>query len=395
MTAPATVYGGGPTYGDGTYGMLAPGRHSVVSAGVRWDPAAMADADVLPAVRIAISRGRGSERLSIEQGRCVVEISDPDRIYDPSNGASPIAANLKVMRPLTVEMAVDSGGTATAIFTGVVSRITHDPAVGAKRTVIEAVDGFERLATVYPVIAATGATLTGTVIGLVHDAAGITNRDLNGGDPMPTTSADGSSTGLAIIQDIVAVDRGTVFVKASGTHAYRDRSYYHAIRTAVATITAAIAEAFLPARDVLNVLNQQTVTATPGGTPQTAINTTSQASYGVRQGGGISSPYLLGNAQAASLASYLVTTRGEPEAATKALALPGMTVAQLEQMRDRDVADLVTLSGIGGGGDAWIEGIEHEITRAQHKTTWSVSPKSYTAFTIGVSTIQGAHTIAY
>jgi hypothetical protein len=361
-----------------------------------WNPGGSTAYDVLNALSIDITRGRQGESLSAEMGRCRVAVYDPTGIYNPNNASSPLGANLKLWRGLRVEC-TPSGGSLTPMFTGFVSRIWHDSRVGVKQTIIEAVDGFRLLDLNRPVIASTGAVLSGAAVGLVLDEAGVAGglQDLDDGDVLPDFSADGSATGLSVVDDMLAVDRGWYFVTAGGNHAYRSRSSLYGRRTAVATFTTAIGDVAIPALDELNIVNKQTATKTPGGTPQTYSDATSITDYAERQPDDIESAYLLNDNQANSLATWVVLTRKSPDLATRTMFVPGMTLAQVQQQVAREISDPVTLSGLGPATSARVAGLSHRITREVHTTGYTLSLRTSTGFTIGVSVIEGSDVIVY
>lgn len=363
---------------------------------IEWNPGGGTPYDHPKVLRCQIRRGRRGEPLAIEQGRCTLTCYDPDGVMNPANPASPLVGNLKVMRRVHVAVAPD-GVPLTRIFSGFVSRIWHDGRVGVKQTLIEAVDAFELMNVYLPTYSATGPILSGTLIGNLLTAIGITNpadRLLDTGSTLADASADGTKTNLTIVQEVLAVDKGVYFVTATGAHAYADRTSLYGRRDADATFTPALVEVLTPSIDVLNVVNRQVVQRT-GGSAQTATDATSIGDYGTRNGSRIESTYIVDDTQAASLASFVVQTRKDPDIPARTLRVPGMSVAQLQQQATRDVGDVVTLSGLGTEPEARIEGIAHDITDRTHVTDYEVTTRSFVGFIIGVSTIEGPDLIAY
>jgi Concanavalin A-like lectin/glucanases superfamily len=363
---------------------------------ITWNPGGSTAYDHPRVLSCTITRGRQSEQLTVNQGRCVLVCFDPDGVMNPANAASPLGANLKLMRQVQVTLKAPAVATVP-LFTGFVARLVHDARVGAGLTTIEAVDGFELPSLSRPTIAATGATTVGTALGLVLTDAGVPggSQSLDAGDLLPDFSADATISGLQVIDDVLLVDRGSYVVQATGTHAYRDRSSLFGQRTPVATWTAVLGDVVLPGVDVLNIANKQQVKKLPSGVVQTASDATSIATYRTRQPEMIQSVYLRDDTQAASLASHVVQTRKAPDIPTRVLRMPGMTGDQLRQQAAREIGDVVTLSGLGTLPEGRIEGVQHRIARGTHVTEYTLTARSFVGFTIGRSTIEGPDPIAY
>lgn len=355
---------------------------------------------------VEIDRGRSSDLQAVDAGRARVVVHDPDGIYNPANPTSPIASRVRPMRRLTVEaehglvarnriprMLGSRRGRQT-VFKGWVTRIEHDPSLGVKQTTMDAADDFEILSAHNPIIAEMGATTIGAAIRAVLVDCGLTDQDawrIDQGIAITGFSADGGTSGVALIQSLVDVDRGVFYVAGDGAVVYRSRTTLLGRQASQATVPAAFVGAVRPVVDVRNVVNRQVVTRT-GGTAQVAEDTTSQTFYRQRTGSPVESALFVADSQALDLARWIVFANKDPNVSARSIDLPGLTSTVLNLQIGRDVGDVVTLDAPGSGGTrvtGRIEGVAHRIEHDQWRTTWTVVPTRFSAFTIGESTIGG------
>src|SRR3990167_7817348 len=357
-------------------------------------------------IDVQISRGRNSSLGAMQQGTCRLRLVDEDGTYNPENPSSPLVNRLVPMRPVHVgvyaegaEFGVDSFGETYFgagdfdLFHGYIKRIEHDPWCSVQETIIEAGDLFEWLGTIKPVIASTGTTNVGTVIGLILDAAEFTEtpmRDLDTGMSIPDFSADGSQDALALIEALLTVDLGTLFLNGNGVATYRDRAARFG-RTAVQyAMTGSHLAALRPATDAQGLVNRQSVTRT-GGVAQEYTDETSRRQYGYRDGSAIDSAYLKKDAEALSLATFLVLLQKDPRVPTRQATLENISdIVQAAQL----AAELGTRVSVaetdhGTSVDGTLEGLSHTIAEAGtiFQTQWAVSRRRLDAFTIGSSQI--------
>lgn len=310
-----------------------------------------------------------------------------------------LARKLLPMRPVRVRST--HLGTTYGRFYGFVASIEHDPHPNVQETVIECVDFFEWLATQYPVIAATGATTVGTAIGLILDAVEWTDaamRSLDTGSSIPDFEADGTRTAIEVLRDLLAVDLGAVAVDGDGVVHYRDRTSRYGAGSVADTFTGSLLGAARPSTSKDRIRNRATVTRT-GGTAQTSTDETSRKRYGYRDHPPITSDYLNSDTEAASLAAFLVLLQKDPRPPTRGALLGDQDDTVITKQLARELNDRVALSETGGGTDTEgiIERIEWDIGDAGHhlRTRYLVAKRLFDVFTIGSSTIGGAHVIGY
>lgn len=346
---------------------------------------------------IRIRRGRLDELSSVNAGECSLTLKDASGKYNPNNASSPLAGNLKPLRPLRVRATL--AGTTYDLFYGFIRSIESDPARDRQEARINAVDLFVWLDAARPVIAATGATTTGAAIGLLLDAIGWTvpsMRALATGDSIPTFSADGSKSALAIIRDLLVAERGIFFINGAGVAVYRERA---ARAKAVSASTIAnTMRAFAPGVDLDALRNRARVTRTAGA-QQTAVDEDSRYDYGYRDYEAITTAYLQTDAQALSLAQWLVAQRKEPRSPTRFLALNNGASTPYTALLARELGDRVTVTEAlsNTNADFHVEQIEHEIGASGkvHRANWSLTKRGAESWTIGVSTFGGTDVLAY
>jgi len=348
--------------------------------------------------RLRISRGRPSDLGGMEQGQCTLLLADSHGTYNPSNPSSPLAGTLVPMRPVRVRathLGVDYG-----LFRGFITRIEHDPARNVQETTIQAADLFEWLNVSRPTITSIGATTVGAAIGRVLDALGWTDpalRDLDTGHSIPDFSAAGTSTALELIAALLTVDLGDFFINGDGIAVYRDTDHRYSSALSV-DLPATLVSGARPSTEVARVRNGWTVTRT-GGTPQTALDTTSRTDYGPRDGSPITSPYLASDIQAGALANFLLVLNKDPQSPIQAMKLWNRDDTAIGHQLAREIGDRVTFSESAGGTvtDGSIEHLDHEVSDGGklHLTTYQLRKRELDGFTLDISTLDGTDVLVY
>jgi hypothetical protein len=235
---------------------------------------------------------------------------------------------------------------------------------------------------------ATASTTSGARIGQMLDAIdfndptlrrggiqtdGTRNSSLDTGDTITVSSADGSKSALELIEELLEAERGVFYIAGDGSATYEERdSRAHRTSSSVTITDAAIRSN--PGFQLDKLINRQTVSRTDPATgnatgePQTASNAISIALYGVSSGPAISSQYLTSDAQAISLASYIVNLRSDFETPV-VVELDGGDATALTQQLVRELQDRVTVNDTvaGTSGDYIVEAIEHEISEGGNR----------------------------
>ena len=342
-----------------------------------------------------VNRGRDDRLAGTPMGECTLRLVDLDGRFNPRNESSPLSGQLLPMRPLRVR--ATHSGVTYGVFRGFIRTIEHDPV--EKVTTIQAGDLFLWLSRVFPTIASTETT-TGGAIGLLLDAVGFTevalrSVDVSAGDPV-TFSADGSSSALALIEELLLVERGLFFADGDGVATYLTRYDLQGNTTSVATISAPLTA--VPSVEVERIRNRASVSV-EGGPVQVASDPDSAATYGWSDVQPITSVYLVDDAQAASLASYLVTLYRDATGNVRSLRLVNGDNFSTTQMLARRLQDRVTvLDPVVGSTDHVIEGVALELDGVElfWEATLSERGAPGTEFFIfGSGTLGGGDVLGY
>lgn len=237
---------------------------------------------------ISTQRGRNAQADQFQTGSCSLRIVDQNGDFNPQNPNSPYANLLTPMRK--VQITATYGSVTYPVFMGyIVSYSTTTPRdVGdVVYTTIEAVDAFRlaQNAQIATVAGATAGDLSGTRITQLLDTISWPNsmRSISAG--LTTVQADPATqrTGLAAMQTIETSEYGALYVDASGSFIFLDRSITASSVTGTPVLfndngtNISYSNAVWILNDVL-VYNQANVTRT-GGTVQTAIDQPSIDKY--------------------------------------------------------------------------------------------------------------------
>jgi hypothetical protein len=237
---------------------------------------------------ITTQRGRNAQADQFQTGSCSLRIVDQTGAFNPQNLSSPYAGLLTPMRK--VQITATYGAITYPIFMGYISSYsttTPQNANDVVYTTIEAVDAF-RLAQNAQIATVTGATagdLSGTRITQLLDTIAWPNsmRDIDAG--LTTMQADPGTqrTALAAMQTVETSEYGALYVDASGSFVFQDRTVTASSVTGTPVLfndngsDISYSNAVWILNDVL-VYNQANVTRT-GGSVQTAIDQPSIDKY--------------------------------------------------------------------------------------------------------------------
>ena len=196
---------------------------------------------------------------------------------------------------------------------------------------------------------------------------------LDVGDTVTVSPADGSKSALAMIQELLVAERGVFYIAGDGSATYEERNSRAHRTTSSATVTNAAISSD-PGFQLDKLINRQTVsrldpaTGNATGRPQTASEEVSIGLFGVSSGSEISTQFLSGDAQAFSLASYIVGLRSDFETPV-VVELDAGDPTSLGQQLVRELQDRVTVNDtvIGTTGDYIIEAVEHEISEGGNR----------------------------
>ena len=237
---------------------------------------------------VSTKRGRSATADEFQTGTLTLRIVDQNGDFNPQNTSSPYYGYLTPMRKVSISATY--GSTTYAMFSGFITSYTTTTPRNANDvvyTTINAVDA-SRLAQNAQISTVTGATagdLSGTRIGQILDMISwpASMRDIDAG--LTTLQADPGTarTALAALQTATNSEYGAIYVDASGSWVFQDRTVTTASVAGTATVfndngtDIGYANAVWRLDDTL-VFNQANITRT-GGTVQNATNAASVAKY--------------------------------------------------------------------------------------------------------------------
>lgn len=237
---------------------------------------------------VNIRRGRSATADEFQTGTMTLRIVDQNGDFNPQNSSSPYYTYLTPMRKVSISATYS--GTTYAMFSGFITSFTTTTPRNANDVVytdITAVDA-SRLAQNAQISTVTGAVagdLSGTRIGQILDMISwpASMRDIDAG--LTTLQADPGTarTALAALQTATNSEYGAVYVDASGSWVFQDRTVTTASVAGTPTVfndngtNIGYSNAVWRLDDTL-VFNQANITRT-GGSVQTATNAASVLKY--------------------------------------------------------------------------------------------------------------------
>jgi hypothetical protein len=349
-------------------------------------------------------RGRNALSDEFQTGNLTLRIVDQNGDFNPENPASPYFELLTPMKK--VQISATYSGVTYPIFSGfITSYVNTQPkdATEVAYTTITAVDA-QRLAQNAQISTVTGATagnLSGTRINQILDEIDwpATMRDVDAG--LTTLQADPGTnrTSLGALQTVALSEYGAIYVDASGSFVFQDRSVTAGSIGATPTLFAddgtgiQYANAVWKLDDTL-IFNKSTVTRA-GGTAQVATNQASIDKYFLH------SYFLDGllmqtDAIALDYAQAYTASRAETSIRCDAVELDLYTAnynAGIIAALDLDFFDPITVITTQPGGSTLnktlqIFGVAFNITPNSWKTTFTTLEPVIDAFILN-NTIYG------
>jgi hypothetical protein len=348
---------------------------------------------------VQTKRGRNALSDQFQTGNLTLRIVDQNGDFNPQNPASPYYTYLSPMRK--VQITATYSGVVYPIFQGfITSYVTTYPkdAEDVAYTTIQAVDAF-RLANNAQISTVTGATagdLTGTRINQILTEIDWPNsmRDVDTG--LTTVQADPGTnrTALQAMTTIENSEYGALYVDASGSFVFQDRSVTVSSIGGTPTLFADDGTGILykDATWILNdvlVFNKATVSRT-GGSPQVATNQASIDKYFLHS-------YFLNDlmmqtdAVALDYALAYVASRAETSIRVDSITLdlytPNYNTGILASL-ELDFFDPITVKTTQPGGSViektlQIFGVSLNITPNSWKTTFTTLEPIIDGFIIG------------
>jgi len=238
---------------------------------------------------IQTKRGRNAYADEFQTGQLTLRIVDQNGDFNPQNLSGPYANLLTPMKK--VQITATYSGVTYPIFSGfITSYVNSQPkdATEVAYTTIQAVDAY-RLAQNAQISTVTGATagdLSGTRINQILNTIAwpATMRDVDAGLTTLQNDPGTNRTSLTALQTVANSEYGAVYVDASGSFVFQDRSVTVSSIGATPTLFAdngtgiKYANAVWKLDDTL-IFNKSTVTRLNSSNPQVATNQASIDKY--------------------------------------------------------------------------------------------------------------------
>lgn len=352
-------------------------------------------------LEFSYERGRTDDYTQVAAGTGSVLVRDPDGRFNEANPASPLFGLIEDrLHPARLSMTL--GGVAYSLFYGFTRRIKFTPTKRGGICSFELVDLFYWLQRDKPVIALTGWTTTGAVIGKILDAVGWVDpagRLLDQGDDILSYEATGEKTALQLIEELLEVERGLFFIDGRGRARFVSRHslLLSASQAAIVNQMRAVS----PGVDFDRVRNYAEVAREGSGVVKTAFDQPSINRVGRSEWSAITSAVLRDENQAQGLADYLVLLAKSARPSLHSLQIDNRTEYLLGQVLGRELGEVVTVSEAETGttGNYRLEHLRVGYTQKTGSITasylCSARPTPTPPFRIGISQIGGADVLVY
>jgi len=355
--------------------------------------------------RIETNRGRTALSDQFQTGTLTLRIVDQNGDFNPQNVSGPYYELLTPMKK--VQISATYSGVTYPIFQGFITNyVTTYPDESGEDlaiTTIQAVDAFRlaQLAQISTVTGATAGNLSGTRVNQILDQIGWPSsmRDVDAG--LTTMQADPGTnrTALQALNTVASSEYGSLYVDATGSFVFQDRSVTAGSIGGTPTVFAdnGTGITYFDASWILNdvlVFNKATITRT-GGTAQVALNQASIDKYFLHS-------YFLDNllmqsdAVALEYAQAYVASRAETSIRVDAIVLdlytPSYNTGIIAAL-DLDFFDPIKVITTQPGGSLLektlqIFGVKMNITPNSWKTTFTTLEPVIDAFILN-DTIYG------
>jgi hypothetical protein len=350
--------------------------------------------------RIETNRGRTALSDQFQTGALTLRIVDQNGDFNPQNVTGPYYNLLTPMKKVQITATFNS--VTYPIFSGFITSFTttypSESAEDVAMTTIQAVDAF-RLAQVAQISTVTGATagdLSGTRVNQILNTISwpASMRDVDAG--LTTLQADPGTnrTALTALTTVATSEYGALYVDASGSFVFQDRTVTVGSIGGTPTVFADNGTGidYFDASWILNdvlIFNKATITRT-GGTAQVASNAASITKYFLHS-------YFLDNllmqtdAVALNYALAYVASRAETSIRCDAITLDLYTPSYntgIVAALNLDFFDPITIITTQPGGSLLektlqIFGVRMNISPNSWKTTFTTLEPVIDGFIIG------------
>jgi len=346
--------------------------------------------DITPVVQnMRISRGRHKPLDVFGPGTMSVSISVPktNRDYDPLNTASVYYNDLTEQPGLAPLRPIRLSRNGEYLFTGVVTTYNQTYSLdGLTSYNIFAADNIYVLSQGSLPSTVTSSQTSSARITAVLSAAAFTGSTSLTASPVATLGAFTIASGTnvnAYINQIQQAEQGRIFCSKTNVLTAQAR-IGNTLGTPTVTFndtkTATPYDVILVEFDQQSVINNVNVTI-EGGVLQNASDASSIATY-FTQTEAITDSLLSTNAQAATLASYLLNPLPEPRFTSVSTTFASLTDAQKTALAPIEIGDIVSATKSFASGSPLavqqnlaVEGIDHVIdVNTGHRMTLWTSP---------------------
>ena len=341
-------------------------------------------------ISLRVTRGRKDFTRSYPAGRCVLTLRNESGLYDPDNTASSLFPGIVVGRRITIKNTVVGGTGAITIFDGVVIDLDLTYTIGGEATLT--VMGADRLSELALRTIDAGTSVSEQTTGSRIDAVlALSEVNYTNDKSIATglsTVAAGTASGnaKAYVDTIVMAEQGYLYVTRSGVLKFEDR-YGPLAGVSKATMSDDGADVGYQKieRQIMtaSLFNRLEGKITSGST-QTANNTGSQTSYGIRVLDLGVIP-LTADSVLNDLLTFLLvqTASAETRITSIEVALDTATVAEAEALMALELSDIVTVQFTPPGlssqltSSSFVESIVHTTSVGQtHRLTLGLRPVS-------------------
>jgi hypothetical protein len=237
---------------------------------------------------VTTKRGRSATADEFQTGTMTLRIVDQLGNFNPQNASSPYYTYLTPMKKVLISATY--AGVTYPLFSGFITSYTTNTPKNVGElvyTTITAVDASQlaRNAQIAAVTGATAGDLSGTRINQILNTISWPSsmRDVDAGLQTMQNDPGTARTALAALQTVANSEYGAVYVDASGSWAFQDRTVTTASVAGTATVfnddgTAIGYNNAVWLLDNTLIFNQANITRT-GGSVQSASNAASVAKY--------------------------------------------------------------------------------------------------------------------
>jgi hypothetical protein len=362
---------------------------------------------------VSTKRGRSATADEFQTGTLTLRIVDQNGDFNPQNPSSPYFGYLTPMRKVSISATY--GGSTYAMFSGFITSYTTTTPRNANDvvyTTINAVDA-TRLAQNAQISTVTGATagdLSGTRINQILNTIAWPSsmRDIDTGLTRLQNDPGTARTALAALQTATNSEYGAIYVDASGSWTFQDRTVTVASVASTPVVfndngsDIGYFNAIWRTDDTL-IFNQANITRT-GGTVQNATNAASVEKYFAHT---YNQQNLLmeTDAEALDYARAYVASRAETSVRCDAIELDLYTdnyTAGTVAALDLDFFDPVTITTNQPGSSTLTKtlqvfGVAHNVTPNKWRTTFTTLEPIIDGFVIGSDRygILGTNVLSY